>query len=80
MSKSLLIASFLALSALPATANSHVKDNLNAADGLFNAGMDGCSSVTLAIMAANNPGIYGPVSSSQRSEVARYARKCNLRF
>ena len=64
----------------PAHANSVVRDNLNAADGLFNAGMDGCSSVSIAIMAANNPGIYGSTSSSQRAEVARYARRCNLRY
>lgn len=76
----MLIASLLALSALPAAANTHVNDNLNAADGMFNAGMDGCTSVSVAIMAANNPSTFGPVSSSQRSEVARYAQKCNLRF
>ena len=63
-----------------ALANTHVNDNLNAADGMFRAGMDGCPSVSLAIMAANNPSIYGPVSSSQRREVAEYASRCGLRF
>lgn len=64
----------------PAHANSHVRNNLNAADGLFRADMDGCTSVSMAIMAASNPSTFGPVSSSQRAEVARYARRCNLRF
>ena len=61
-------------------ANNHVNDNLNAADQLWRNGMDGCTNVSVAIMAANSPGTFGPVSSSQRAEVARYARKCNLRF
>lgn len=73
-----LVAVF-ALSAAPALANKHVADNLNAADGLFNAGMDGCTSVSMAIMAYNNPDIYGSNTVS-RSEVARYARRCSLRF
>ena len=64
----------------PAFANSHVRNNLNAADGLFKVGMDGCPSVSMAILAASNPGTFGPVSASDRSEVARYARRCNLRF
>lgn len=80
MHQSLLFAGLLIASVLPAMANSHVRDNLNAADGMFKNGMDGCTSVSVAITAANNPGIFGPVSSSQRSEVARYASRCNLRF
>ena len=80
MKNPLLIAGLLAFSVLPAIANTHVNDNLNAADGMFNAGMDGCTNVSVAIMAANSPSTFGPVSSSQRSEVARYARRCNLRF
>ena len=67
------------LSAAPAMANKHVADNLNAADGMFNMDMDGCTSVSMAIMAYNNPDIYGRNTVS-RSEVARYARRCNLRF
>ena len=63
-----------------ALANTHVNDNLNAADGLFNAGMDGCTTVSMAILAANNPDTFGPVSSSQRREVAQYAARCGLRF
>ena len=81
--KNLVIGAFALSSALAgsaALANSYVNDNLNAADGLFNAGMDGCPSVTVAIMAANNPSIYGPTSSSLRREVAKYASKCGLRF
>jgi hypothetical protein len=64
----------------PAHANTTVRDNLNAADGMFKVGMDGCTNVSMSIMAVNNPGIYGTTSSSDRAEVARYARKCNLRF
>ena len=71
-------AALLAVSA-PALANKHVADNLNAADGMFNAGMDGCPSVSLAIMAYNSPEIFG-ANTVSRSEVARYARRCNLRF
>lgn len=66
--------------ALPAHANTHVRDNLNAADGMFRHGMDGCGSVSIAITAANNPSMFGPTSSRDRAEVSRYARKCNLRF
>ena len=69
----------LALSAAPALANKHVADNLNAADGMFNMDMDGCSSVSIAITAYNNPDTFGRNTVS-RSEVARYARRCNLRF
>ena len=64
---------------MPVMANIHVADNLNAADQLFNNGMDGCSSVSVAIMAYNNPGTFG-ANTVSRSEVARYARRCNLRF
>ena len=63
-----------------ALANSYVKDNLNAADGLFQYGMDGCTNVSMAIMVANNPAIYGPTSSSLKSELKRYAEKCDLRY
>lgn len=64
----------------PALANSHVRNNLNAADGMFNAGMDGCPSVTIAAMAASHPDIYGPTDSSLKAEVSRYAKRCGLRF
>ena len=62
-----------------AQANQHVADNLNAADQLFNYGMDGCTNVGIAVLAYNNPDIYGPNYVS-RDEVARYAQRCNLRF
>ena len=64
----------------PEVANAHVRNNLNAADGLFKAGMDGCDSVSVAIFAGTNPSLYGPVSASDRAELARYAKRCNLRF
>ena len=60
--------------------NTAVTDNLNAADGLFKSGQDGCSNVSLAIMAANNPGVYGSVSPGQVSELKEYAAKCRLRY
>ena len=63
----------------PALANKHVKDNLNAADMMFANNMDGCPSVTIAVMAYNSPETFGQNTVS-RSEVARYARRCNLRF
>jgi len=68
------------LLASPIYANSYVNDNLNAADMMFNNGMDGCTNVSMAIMVANSPHIYGPTSSSLKSEVKTYARRCNLRF
>ena len=77
--KSILAIAALFVVGAPALANKHVADNLNAADGLFKLGMDGCTSVSVAIMAYNNPQIYG-YNTVPRSEVARYARHCNLRF
>ena len=68
------------LLANPIYSNSYVNDNLNAADMMFNNGMDGCTNVSMAIMVANSPQIYGPTSSSLKSEIKTYARKCNLRF
>ena len=68
------------LLAAPIYANSYVNDNLNAADMMFNMGLDGCTNVSLAIMVANSPQIYGPTSSTLKSELKTYARKCNLRF
>lgn len=63
-----------------AALNSHVSDNLNAADQAFKSGIDGCTNVTVAIMAANSPAIYGPTSKEQRAELKEYANRCNLRF
>lgn len=60
--------------------NSHVSDNLNAADQLFQSGNDGCNNVAIAIMAANSPAIYGPTSKEQRAELKEYAKRCNLRY
>ena len=68
------------LLATPIYANSYVNYNLNAADMMFNNGMDGCTNVSVAIMVANSPQIYGPTSNSLKSEIKNYARKCNLRF
>lgn len=78
MNKFLLL--FPTLLATPIYANSYVNDNLNAADLMFNNGMDGCVNVSMAIMIANSPQIYGPTSSSLKSEIKTYAMKCNLRF
>jgi hypothetical protein len=60
--------------------NKHVSDNLNAADMMFKEGMDGCPSVSIAIMAANSPAIYGTTSPVQVRELKQYAQRCNLRF
>jgi hypothetical protein len=61
-------------------ANTTVSDSLNSADQLFANGMDGCSMVSMAITAANSPQIYGLATQEQRSELKRYAERCNLRF
>tara|TARA_Y100001968_G_scaffold333688_1_gene398392 strand:- start:891 stop:1133 length:243 start_codon:yes stop_codon:yes gene_type:complete len=71
---------FIPLFASDVFANPYVNDNLNAADQMFKYGMDGCMSVSVAIMAANSPSIYGPTSSSLRSELKNYAEKCDLRY
>ena len=68
------------LLATPIYANSYVNDNLNAADMMFDYGMDGCTNVSVAIMVANNPQIYGPTSTALKSEIKTYANRCNLRF
>ncbi len=60
--------------------NTTVNDNLNAADGLFRTGQNGCSNVSIAIVAANNPAIYGTATAEQRAELQRYAKRCGLRF
>jgi hypothetical protein len=60
--------------------NSHVSDTLNAADIAFRNGIDGCSSVSLAILAANTPAIYGITGPAQRAEQKPYADRCGLRF
>ena len=71
----------LLLTVIPAAASTQVKDALNTADMNFRVGNEdiGCTMVDLAIMAANNPGIYG-TNTVSRSEIASYARRCNLRF
>ena len=39
-----------------------------------------CNMVSLAILAANSPKIYGTTSSSLKREVKEYADRCDLRF
>jgi hypothetical protein len=46
----------------------------------FRDGIDGCPSVSIAIMAANSPTMYGPTSPAQRAELKPYADRCKLRF
>ncbi len=75
-----LAAMLLIAGAAHAKPNATVNDNLNAADGLFRAGQNGCSNVSIAILAANNPTIYGTATAQQRSELQRYAKRCGLRF
>ena len=62
--------------------NSYVYDSLNAADVNFNVGNKdmACTMVSMAILAANSPEIYGATSSSLKREVKNYANRCDLRF
>ena len=71
----------LLLTAIPAAASTQVKDALKTADMNFRVGNEdiGCTMVDTAIMAANNPDIYG-TNTVSRSEIASSARRYNLRF
>ena len=79
-----LLLPLLAALALPAAvnANTQVKDGLNIADMNFNVGNEqmACTMVSMAILAANSPEIYGTTSSSLKREVKKYADRCDLRF
>ena len=79
-----LLLPLLAALALPTAvnANSYVNDSLNAADMNFNVGNKdmACTMVSMAILAANSPEIYGTTSSSLKREVKNYANRCDLRF
>ena len=72
-----LLLPLLAALALPAAvnANTQVKDGLNIADMNFNVGNEqmACTMVSMAILAANSPEIYGTTSSSLKREVKEYA-------
>ena len=74
----------LAALALPTAvnANSAVKNSLNMADMYFRMGDKGvaCNAVSLAILEASSPEIYGTTASSLKREVKEYADRCNLRF
>ena len=63
-------------------ANSAVKNSLNMADMYFRMGEKGvaCNAVSLAILEASSPELYGTTSSSLKREVKEYADRCNLRF
>ncbi len=79
-----LLIPLLTALALPTAvnANPHVNDSLNAADMNFNVGNKdmACTMVSMAILAANSPEIYGTTSSSLKREVKNYANRCDLRF
>ena len=79
-----LLLPLLAALALPTAvnANSHVNDSLNAADMNFKVGNKdmACTMVSMAILVANSPEIYGTTSSSLKREVKEYADRCDLRF
>lgn len=60
--------------------NTAINDNLNAADQMFKAGMDGCPSVSIALTAANSPAIYGAPTAEQKASLKAYAARCNLRY
>ena len=74
-------AAIAVFSCAPALANTQVKDALNTADMNFRVGNNdmGCIMVDLAISSANTPDIYG-VNTVSRSEIARYAKRCGLRY
>ena len=52
------------------------------ADMYFRMGEKGvaCDAVSLAILEAIYPEVYGTTSISLKSEVKQYADRCNLRF
>jgi len=79
-----LLLPLLSVIAIPnaINANSMVNDSLNAADINFNVGNKqmACTMVSMAILAANSPEIYGATSSSLKREVKNYANRCDLRF
>ena len=74
----------LVVIALPTAinANSAVKNSLNMADMYFRMGDKGvaCNAVSLAILEASSPELYGTTSSSLKGEVKEYADRCDLRF
>ena len=74
----------LAALALPTevNANTQVTDSLNTADMAFRVSEKdlACNMVSLAILAANSPEIYGTTSNSLKREVKEYANRCDLRF
>ena len=78
--KSTLLAAVLAVFSCPPVMAHVVKDSLNVADMGFAQGdrQTACLMVQNALMAANN-NIDGP-SPVSRSELARYAARCNLRY
>ena len=78
--KSTLLAAVLAAFSCPPVMAHVVKDSLNVADLSFASGdrETACLMVSNALMAANN-NVDGP-SPVSRSELARYASRCNLRF
>ena len=79
-----LLLPLLAALAFPTAvnANSAVKTSLNMADMYFRMGEKGlaCDAVSLAILEASYPEVYGMTSSSLKSEVKEYADRFNLRF
>jgi hypothetical protein len=60
--------------------NTSINDNLNAADQMFKAGMDGCANVTMAITSANSPAVFGAPTEEQKASLRAYAARCNLRY
>lgn len=60
--------------------NASVNDSLNLADQMFKIGMDGCSTVSNALIVVNNPSIYGPINADQRAQLRAYAQRCGLRY
>ena len=80
--------SLLAVSAelmpLSAFANSNVRDMLNNADMSFGMGETetACLSITIAIQSSSPmmDSQFGATTSNQKAELARYAKRCGLRY
>ena len=79
-----LLIPLLAALAFPiaVNANSEVNNSLNMADMYFKSGKKSlaCKVVSLAILKATSPEVYGTTSSSLEREVKEYADRCDLRF
>lgn len=85
----LLLSVILLSAACPVLAQESAKPNvkvneyLKAAEDKFSAGLNGCHNVRLALMAGNNPALYGQPIQKQldklRQYATQYATRCGLK-